>query len=81
MAYRLNVTEHVDELLDNLVYHLVNRLKNKQAARHLLDSIEKHQATFHNTKFYWLNGRVTDRFCIDCTSRGSNGCFCFVLFW
>ena len=49
----------------------------EQAARHLLDSIEKHQATFHNAKFYWLNGRVTDRFCIDCTSRGSNGCFCF----
>ena len=40
MAYRLNVTEHADELLDNLVYHLVNRLKNKQAARHLLDSID-----------------------------------------
>ena len=39
MAYRLNVTEHADELLDNLVYHLVNCLKNKQAARHLLDSI------------------------------------------
>ena len=53
----------------------------RTAARHLLDSIEKHQATFHNTKFYWLNGRVTDRFCIDCTSRDSNGCFCFVLFW
>ena len=40
MAYRLNVTEHADELLDNLVYHLVNCLKNKQAARHLLDSID-----------------------------------------
>ena len=31
MAYKLNVTEHADELLDNLVYHLVNRLKiNRQ---------------------------------------------------
>lgn len=40
MAYKLNVTEHADELLDNLVYHLVTRLKNKQAARHLLDSID-----------------------------------------
>ena len=40
MDYRLNVTEHADELLDNLVYHLVNCLKNKQAARHLLDSID-----------------------------------------
>ena len=40
MAYKLTVTEHADELLDNLVCHLVNRLKNKQAARHLLDSID-----------------------------------------
>ena len=32
MAYKLNVTEHADELLDNLVYHLIYRLKNKQAA-------------------------------------------------
>ena len=27
MAYKLNVTEHADELFDNLVYHLVNRFK------------------------------------------------------
>lgn len=27
MAYKLIVTEHADELLDNLVYHLVFRLK------------------------------------------------------
>ena len=40
MAYKLNVTEHAEELLDNLIYHLVYRLKNKQAARHLLDSID-----------------------------------------
>ena len=40
MAYKLNVTEHADELLDNLVFHLVNRLKNKQAAKYLLDSID-----------------------------------------
>ena len=23
MAYKLNLTEHADELLDNLVYHLI----------------------------------------------------------
>lgn len=40
MAYKLNVTEHADELLDNLVYHLIYRLKNKTAAKHLLDSID-----------------------------------------
>lgn len=40
MAYKLSVTEHADELLDNLVHHLLDRLKNEQAARHLLDGIE-----------------------------------------
>ena len=40
MAYKLNVTEHAGELLDNLVYHLIYRLKNEQAAKHLLDSID-----------------------------------------
>lgn len=40
MAYKLNVTEHADELLDRLVYHLIYRLKNKQAAKHLLDCID-----------------------------------------
>lgn len=41
MAYKLIVTEHADELLDNLVYHLLYRLKNQQAAKHLLDGIEE----------------------------------------
>ena len=40
MAYKLNITERADELLDNLVYHLTYRLKNKQAAKHLLDCID-----------------------------------------
>ena len=40
MAYKLNVTEHADELLDNLMYYLIYRLKNKQAAKHLLDGID-----------------------------------------
>ena len=40
MAYKLNVTEHADELLDRLIYHLIYRLKNEQAAKHLLDSME-----------------------------------------
>lgn len=30
-AYKLNVTEHADELLGNLVHHLIYRLNNKQA--------------------------------------------------
>ena len=40
IAYKLNITERDDELLDNLVYHLIYRLKNKQAATHLLDCID-----------------------------------------
>ena len=40
MAYKINVTEHANELLDNLVYHLIYRLRNEQAAKHLLDSID-----------------------------------------
>ena len=40
MACKLNITEHADELLDNLVYYLIYRLKNEQAAKHLLDGID-----------------------------------------
>lgn len=40
MDYKLVISEHADELLDNLVYYLLYRLKNEQAAKHLLDGIE-----------------------------------------
>lgn len=33
MAYKLNVTERADELLDNIVYHLIYRLKNSRTIR------------------------------------------------
>ena len=41
MAYKLIITEKTEGLLDNLVYHLIYKLKNNQAAVHLLDSIGK----------------------------------------
>ena len=41
MDYKLVISEHADELLDNLVYYLLYRLKNEQAARHLLDGIDE----------------------------------------
>lgn len=41
MAYKLIITEHADELLDNLVHHLLYRLKSEQAVLHLLDGMEK----------------------------------------
>ena len=59
MAYKLNVTEHADELLDNLVYHLVNRLKNKQAARHLLDSIDMVYDRVENNPYQYPECRDT----------------------
>ena len=41
MAYNLIVTEHADELLDNILHYLVYQLRNEQAARHLLDEVNK----------------------------------------
>ena len=41
MAYKLIITEHANVQLDNIVYHLLYRLKNEQAVKHLLDGIEK----------------------------------------
>lgn len=40
MVYRLHVTEHAQDLLDELIYHLLHRLGSEQAARHLLDAID-----------------------------------------
>lgn len=40
MAYKLIVTEHADELLDNILRYLLYQLKNEQAAIHLLDEIK-----------------------------------------
>lgn len=41
MAYKLIITEHAVELLDKLVYHLLYHLRNEQAAKHLLDEIDR----------------------------------------
>lgn len=40
MAYNLRVTEHADELLDNILHYLIYQFKSEQAAKHLLDEIE-----------------------------------------
>lgn len=40
MAYKLVVTEHADELLDNILHYLLYQLKNEQAAKHLLNEID-----------------------------------------
>ena len=41
MDYKLIITEKAEELLDNLIYHLIYRLKNNQAAVHLLESVDQ----------------------------------------
>ena len=40
MVYKLIITERAAELLDNILYYFVYRLKNEQAAKHLLSGIE-----------------------------------------
>lgn len=39
MAYRLIITDRAEELLDQLVNHILFKLKNEPAAKHLLDGI------------------------------------------
>lgn len=40
MIYKLNVTEHAQTLLDDLVFYLLIHLNNESAANHLLSGIE-----------------------------------------
>lgn len=39
MTYDLIVTEHADELLDNILNYLIYKLGSGQAAGHLMDEI------------------------------------------
>lgn len=41
MAYNVIVTQRADELLEHILSYLIYWLKNEQAARHLLDEIER----------------------------------------
>ena len=41
MAYNLITTDEMDELLDNCISYLLNKLKNEQAAKHLLSGVDK----------------------------------------
>lgn len=59
MAYRLRVTEHAEELLDNLVGYLLNRLKSEQAARHLLDGIANIYDRLEDNPFQFPKSRDT----------------------
>ena len=41
MGYRLIITDRAEELLEGLVNYLLYKIKNQQAAIHLLDNIER----------------------------------------
>ncbi len=57
MAYKLIVTERAEELIDGCVNHLVNRLKNRQAAEHLLNEIQKIYDRFEENPYQFTDCR------------------------
>ena len=40
MVYSLMITDRAEELVDNLVGYLMNKLKNPDAALHLIDELD-----------------------------------------
>ena len=64
MGYKINITEHADEQLDNITYYLLYRLKNDQAAKHLLERLSKiydrlvdNPYQFHHCNDEYLRGK------------------------
>lgn len=41
MSYSLNITDEADELIDSIIYYLIYKLNSKQAAKTLLEEIQK----------------------------------------
>lgn len=53
MIYNLTKTERAEELLDQILYYIINRLKNPQAAVNLMDEIEQvYDNLEYNPKMY-----------------------------
>ena len=46
MGYKLVISEYADELLNNLMYYLIHRLKNEQAAEHLDKAVPDYRNCF-----------------------------------
>lgn len=59
MAYKLIITEKTEELLDNLIYHLIYRQKNTQAAVHLFESIDRIYDRLEENLFQFPESRDT----------------------
>ncbi len=53
MAYNLVITERAEELLDSIVNYLVRRLKNMQAAEHLLSQVGVVYDTLEDTPYVY----------------------------
>lgn len=65
------ISEYADELLDNLIYCLIYRLKNEQAAEHLLDGIDSIYDRLETNPFQFLLSR--DIYFPFCSIKNVNG--------
>lgn len=57
MAYNLIITERADELLDSCVNYMIYKLKNRQAAKHFLDEIEKIYTRLEDNPFQFSDSK------------------------
>lgn len=57
MHYNLIITERAEELIDERLNYLVHKLKNEQAARHLLDGIDKIYDRLEDNPFQFTDSR------------------------
>lgn len=48
MTYKLTITERAEELLDHILYYIINQLKNPQAAGNLIGEIEHVYSNLEN---------------------------------
>ena len=48
MKYNLTITERAEELLDHIIFYIINQLKNPQAASNLIGEIEHVYYNFEN---------------------------------
>ena len=40
MAYNLIISEHADELIENIIQYMIHKLVNHDAAKHFVDSLD-----------------------------------------
>jgi toxin ParE1/3/4 len=48
MKYKLTITDRAEELLDHILYYIINQLKNPQAAGNLIGEIEHVYSNLEN---------------------------------